>query len=131
MTTITTIIISALCSVGPSDRLLDAIRQVESSGGVNLKGDLDKTTGEYRAIGPYQIWPITVRDTNRILGKEVYVLADRWDEKKSREMCKIILAHYEGKNGDEAMARRWNGGTNWQDKPKTIEYWEQVKQAMK
>lgn len=104
--------------------LLDAIEQVESSGRGKVKGDKGK------AVGAYQIHPITVEDANRILGRGKYTLLDRYNREKSREMCAIILWHYERGKGFAAMARRWNGGTGWRNKPSTVVYWGKVQKEM-
>lgn len=103
--------------------LLWAIAEVESGGDCNAIGDKGK------AVGCLQIWPITVKDANRIIGQDKYTLKDRYSKEKSFEICRIILLHYE--KTPEAMARRWNGGSNWKQKPTTIKYWNKVKKAMK
>ena len=66
------------------ESLLDAIKTVESSGGVNLYG----LNGE---IGPYQIKRIVIDDVNRISGRDVFHEKDAMDDKKSREICKIYM----------------------------------------
>lgn len=106
-----------------SDRLIAALIAVESGGDDKAIGDKGK------AVGCLQIWPIIIRDCNRIIGQNKYTLKDRLNRQKSIEICKIVLSHYEV--GDEAQARRWNGGTNWRQKPETIKYWNKVRRAMK
>jgi len=105
------------------NRLICAIAQVESGGDCNARGDKGK------AVGILQIWPITVRDANRIIGKDKYALKDRLNREKSFAICRVILLHYE--KTPEAMARRWNGGNNWKNKPATVKYWLKVKKVLK
>jgi len=108
--------------VGRLPSLLDAIEQVESGGDPNAVGD------NGLAIGAYQIHPIVIKDANRILDEKKYNLKDRWDNNKSRDICRIIITYYE--DTFEGMARRWNGGTNWHNKPATKKYWNKVKECM-
>jgi hypothetical protein len=105
------------------DNLLDAIRQVESSGGVYTQGDGG------RAVGPYQLWKIYVDDVNRI-AKTDYTYADRMDETKSREMVTFYLNHYgKGKTVLEMAAIHCAGPDGWRqmDEPKVKAYIEKVK----
>jgi len=113
---------AGLCRNVVSNELIAALIQVESDGNDTACGDNDK------AIGCLQIWPITVKDANRILGQEKYQLKDRLNRQKSIEMCRIILGHYE--SGNEAQARRWNGGGNWRKNKQTIKYWQKVKKIL-
>ena len=120
MNLLTLTILSVACLNGPSDRLLDAIRQVESSGGVYTVGDGGK------AVGPYQLWKVYVDDVNRIAGTK-YTYADRMDEKKSREMVKIYLSHYGNRLTELEMARIHNGGPKGHKKQSTVKYAEKIK----
>ena len=106
----------------PSDRLLDAICAVESSGNPHAIGD------NGRAVGAYQIHPAVVADVNRLTGSH-YTLADRTDPAKARAMCRAYLAHYGERAGgtDEAHARTWNGGPKGAKKAATVAYWRRVK----
>lgn len=101
-----------------------AIVAVESGGNVNAIGDRG------RAVGPAQIWEITVRDVNRI-AKTHYSLDDRRDISKCAEMFLIYTDHYGRKYGwpvsDEVRAKIWNGGPTGPDKPQTEKYWQKVK----
>ena len=79
-----------------SDRLLDAIMQVESGGRADVVGD----KGE--AIGAYQLHRIYVDEVNRILyitskrknAIDTYGYADRLDRDKSRSMTLIYLTYW-------------------------------------
>ena len=137
-----------------SDRLLNAIYQVESSSGKFLKGDKSKKTGEYRAIGPFQLWKVYVDDVNNILKmkgiSKRYTYKDRWSYQKSREMVIIYLKHYgrqfeidseryitkyrpelKGKIkvmcNDMVLSMIHNGGPKGYEKKATLEYWNKIK----
>lgn len=115
------------CCAQNVDTLLDAIRMVESSGGVFLHGK----NGE---LGPYQIKKIVIDDVNRILGKGVYKYEDSMNEKKSREICRIYVTYWASKSGESSlkrMARIWNGGPSGYKKESTKKYWIKIEGAMK
>lgn len=105
--------------------LLDAIEWVESKGNFSAIGD------NGNAVGAYQIWPIYVKDVNRILGKEVYTLADRYDRIKSRQMCRIYITHY-GRTFEEMAAVHCAGPDGWKQikKPKVKEYVQKIKKEL-
>ena len=106
--------------------LIDILCTIESNNDVNAVGDGG------RAIGVLQIWPIYVRDANRILklrkSKVHYVLADRWDRAKSRAMARVVITHYA--DTMEGMARTHNGGANGRKNPKTKKYWRKIKKYL-
>ena len=109
----------------------DAIKEVESGGDCKAIGDNGK------AVGAYQIHEIYVKDANRISGKS-YTLEDRYDEKKSLEMVKIVTTYYgnyyKKKTGKEVtpeiIARIHNGGTLGWNKSSNISYWNKVKSKL-
>ena len=109
--------------------LFRAIVAIESGGDCNAVGDGGK------AVGPAQIWEITVRDCNRILGKPIFTLDDRVSLSKSAEMFQTYTEHYGKKYGvpvtDEVRARIWNGGPNGPKKASTEGYWQKVKKKIK
>ena len=105
-------------------KLLNAIEHVESNHRAYAVGDRGK------AVGSFQIHPVTIQDVNRIVKYQKYKLSDRYNRDKSRAICSVILWHYEKNKTPEAMARRWNGGTNWQSKPATKAYWQKVRKEM-
>jgi hypothetical protein len=140
-----------------SDRLLNAIYQVESKGGKFLKGDKSKKTGEYRAIGPFQLWKCYVDDVNSILKNKGiskrYTYSDRWSYHKSREMVIIYLKHYgrqfeidseryitkyrpelKGKIkvycNDTVLSMIHNGGPKGYNKKVTLEYWSKIEKHL-
>ena len=108
----------------PIDCLVEAIIQVESRGDSTAKGDRGW------AVGVLQIWPIMVREVNRILEKDGsdvrYGYTDRYSVKKSIEMFRIWKAWYHSKSTFEKIARCWNGGPNGHKNPATLRYWNKV-----
>jgi hypothetical protein len=106
------------------EQVIDALVEVESGGDPCAVGD------DGKALGLLQIWEITVDDVNRILGYEAYTYADRCSPAKSRAMCRIILLHYCAGGTAEDMARRWVGGTKYQDTAGADEYWLKVEAAL-
>ena len=105
--------------------IFSAIVAIESGGNVNAVGDGGK------AVGPAQIWEITVKDCNLILGKPVFKVGDRTSLTKSAEMFQIYTEYYGKKYGvpvtDEVRAKVWNGGPNGPKKQTTQKYWGKVK----
>ncbi len=104
--------LSASVLAADMDKLLNAIEQVESRGDANAVGDSGL------AIGAFQIHPIMVRDVNRF-SKVKFVLADRLDREKSREICRLYLKHYASGKNFEVMAACWNSGPRGEQKLKT------------
>lgn len=88
---------------------MDAITQVESEGNARA------VSGQ--SCGAMQITPILVRDCNAILKKRGekrrYTLNDRFSERKSREMFRLIMSHYNPENDIERAVRLWNGGVRY------------------
>lgn len=116
--------------------LIPLLVQVESGGKVNAVGDKHK--GEYLAIGVLQIHDCVIEDVNRIYGTH-FKSTDRWDEGRSREICRLYLLHwgkhFEKKTGKKAtievLARIWNGGPNGWKKKSTEQYAKKVKSLQK
>lgn len=108
--------------------LFSAIVAVESGGNCLAVGDNGK------AVGPAQIWEITVRDCNRILGEPVFRMEDRFSLAKSKAMFEIYTNHYGKRYGmpisDEIRAKVWNGGPNGPKKQATQKYWHKVKSKL-
>ena len=78
--------------------LIPILIMIESSGDPNAVGAHDD-------VGILQITPIYLMDVNRILGKEVYKLNDRYDPAKSKQMTRVYLTHYAPKIcRDEAVS---------------------------
>lgn len=67
-----------------------------------------------RAVGILQMWPVQVREVNRILGRPIYTLADRRDPAKSKDMCGVFLTYWaprRGKITPEEIAGLWRNPT--------------------
>ena len=107
----------------PSERLLNAIRQVES-GGRNVTGDGGK------AVGVYQLHKCVVDDVNRIY-KTKYQYIDRQNEAKSRQIARLYLKHYGKGLSQLEQARVFNGGPRGHKKESTIKYAMKIERAMK
>ena len=105
------------------DRLIPALIQVESGGNDSAVGDSGK------AVGALQIWPIYVKDVNRIAGTH-YTLNDRYDRAKSIAMTRIYLSHYGRGKTIEQVARIHNGGANGHKKKETLKYWNKVRKEL-
>jgi Destabilase len=121
------LLIVAILSVpafAQSDRLLDAIRHVESGGDCTLVGDGGK------AIGPYQIHREYWRDAveaDKSLGG---TYQDCRSEAYARRVVKAYLKRYGKNKSDEAMARIHNGGPSGYKKSATWRYWLKIQHAM-
>ena len=127
---IVTIVISLFASVAlaqPSENLLDAIEQVESSGmGANTPdGDGGK------AIGPFQIHKAYWRDAvefDRTIGGKY---EDCRKPEYARKVVRAYLSRYgKGKSAKE-LARIHNGGPKGHRKASTLPYWEKVDEILR
>jgi hypothetical protein len=107
--------------------LLDAIIQVESGGDPEAKGDYKD--GVPRAVGILQIWPIMVKDCNRILGSGKYTLDDRLSPDKSIEMFNVWKNHYCKGWTDKQIATGWHLGASNKDKPDEV-YWSKIQKVL-
>ena len=112
----------------PIDCLVEAIIQVESRGDSTAVGDRGW------AIGVLQIWPIMVREVNRILEKDGsdvrYGYTDRYSVKKSIEMFHIWREYYHSDSDWETIARCWNGGPSGHSHHRTKCYWNKVRKEL-
>ena len=110
-----------------SDRLLNAIEQVESHGNAAAIGD------QGRALGSMQIWQCVVIDANRIAGVS-YSHADALNRTKARQIASIYLNYYGKRIGhaptEQDYARIWNGGPSGHKKIATLGYWIKVKKEL-
>ena len=112
----------------PIDCLVEAIIQVESRGDSTAKGDRGW------AVGVLQIWPIMVREVNRIQEKNGsnvrYGYNDRYSVKKSIEMFHIWREYYHSDSDWETIARCWNGGPSGSSHHRTKCYWNKVRREL-
>jgi soluble lytic murein transglycosylase-like protein len=83
--------------------VITALISVESAGDANAIGDAG------RAVGLLQIWPVTVAEANRLLGREVFTLADRANPSASVAMARVVLGHHarRGISDPLELAARW------------------------
>lgn len=104
------------------ERLLDAIRAVESGGrSVVPRGD------DGRARGPYQIWRSYWIDSG-VAGR----YEDVDDAEYSRRVVRAYWSRYAPKNAShETLARIHNGGPRGHMRAATMQYWRRVKRAMR
>ena len=115
-----------MCTVAaaqPSERLLDAIRQVES-GGRDLTGDGGK------AIGPYQIHRRYWQDAVRLDPSLGGTYNDCRREQYARRVVRVYLAHYGKGKSNEDMARIHNGGPTGHRKRATVGYWTKIRRVL-
>lgn len=110
-----------------SEKLLDAIEQVESGGNHKAVGDGNK------AVGAYQLHKIYVDEANRIKGRQIFTYADRLDRNKSREITRTVLNYYQTKHGltDIQVSRCHNAGEFGFKKKCTLQYMKKIERAMR
>ncbi len=106
--------------------VMDAIIQVESEGNPRAVSG--------KSVGAMQITPILVEDCNAILkkkkSKKRYTLEDRFSVKKSKEMFRLIQAHYNPEKDVEKAIRLWNGGVKYSMRA-TNRYYQKVLAQLK
>jgi soluble lytic murein transglycosylase-like protein len=123
---------TAVAAVEPSDKLIQAMIQVESEGNGLAIGDKGK------AYGCLQLWNSYIQDVNRIY-KTSYRHKDAFNRCTAIEITKKYLTFYgkiymqeTGKQPtDEVFARMHNGGPTGYKKSATIEYWQKVKKELR
>jgi hypothetical protein len=111
-------------ALGQSERLLDAIRQVESGGDCSLIGDHGKAIGSYQIHEPY--WRDAVQADPSIGG----TYQDCRDEQYARQVVKAYLHRYGRGRTDAELARIHNGGPSGHRKSATLRYLRKVQQAL-
>ncbi len=105
------------------DRLWRAVCEVESNGNPKAVGDHGK------AVGIAQINPLMVKECNRLAGKKMFTLADRWSVAKSKKMFDLYMSQWP-KASMKLKAIRWNGGPNGDRKIATSRYWKKIKRVI-
>lgn len=106
-----------------TDRILNAIRQVETGGvadPANAVGDGGK------AIGPFQIHKVYWQDAVEYDPSIGGVYADCKDEAYARRIVIAYLSRYCKSWSDETVARIHNGGPRGHKKAATVKYWRKV-----
>ena len=126
---IAAVIMSAVLSVPPTvptNRLLDAMYTVESSRGKVLVGDGGK------AIGPYQIWYSYWQDAVEYDPSIGGVYRDCMRKDYAERIVWAYWCRYAPQGASiQDLARIHNGGSRGYKNPKTLKYWDRIKQALK
>ena len=122
----TSLIISTLANADVPQRLLNAIRMVESSGNDSAVGD------NGNAIGPYQIWRSYWKDAIQFDPS----IGGKYEDCFNREYAERIVNAYMDRYAIkrrlgrtptmEDIARIHNGGPNGHRKKATLSYWQKV-----
>ena len=107
------------------DKVIDAIAHVESRHNPKARN------GKY--VGILQIGPGMVTECNNILKKmddpKRYIMGDRYDPAKSREMFILFQSKYNPTNNIEKAIRMWNGGPRYTNRG-TDSYYKKVKERL-
>jgi hypothetical protein len=110
-----------------TDRILDAIRQVETGG---CKNPSEAVGDGGKAIGPFQIhlgyWKDAVAFDKSLGG----TYNDCRKPEYARRVVRAYLTRYGRGKTNEEMARIHNGGPRGHRKSATLEYWERVKREI-
>ena len=120
------IFFSSLANADVPERLLNAIRMVESNGNDNAVGD------NGNAIGPYQIWRAYWKDAVEFDPS----IGGKYEDCFNRDYAERIVNAYMDRYAVERrlgrtptmedIARIHNGGPNGHRKAATVAYWEKV-----
>lgn len=131
---IVTGILAALAAAVPppsdynTDRILNAIRQVETGG---CKNPSEAVGDGGKAIGPFQIhkayWQDAVEHDPSIGG----VYADCKNEAYARQIVIAYLSRYCKSWSDENVARIHNGGPSGHKRKSTVKYWRKVENVLR
>jgi nucleoside-diphosphate-sugar epimerase len=83
--------------------VIAALISIESGGNPSALGDGG------RAVGILQIHEVTVREANRILGRNQFSLGDRADPSASVAMARVVLGYHARRGCADAidLACRW------------------------
>jgi len=125
---------NALFADQPSDHLISALIQVESSGHNDAIGDKHL---KQKAYGCLQIRQPAVDDYNRWHGTNHKAEDCLGNRSLSVAICKSYIGRYATesrlgrKPSDEDKARIWNGGPNGWKSSGTVGYWKKVKALLK
>jgi hypothetical protein len=116
------------CFAQPSETLLDAIEQVESSG----KGSNTPDGDNGKAIGPFQIHYVYWKDAveyDKSLANGTYQKCR--DPFYARKVARAYLTRYGKGKTDLQMARIHNGGPQGHKKTATQDYSQKVQVVLK
>jgi hypothetical protein len=110
-----------------TDRILDAIREVETGGHrdpTNAVGDGGK------AIGPYQIHRVYWQDAVQYDPSIGGVYEDCRNEQYARRIILAYLSRYCKVWTDQNVSRIHNGGPKGHTKSSTIKYWKKIDKVL-
>lgn len=97
---------------------------------VESHGDPQALNSREGAVGIAQIRMISLRDANRIIGREKYRSDDRLDPVKSFEMFRLLVRYYAPCGTPEQWSRIWNGGPDGPHQASTLRYWHKIEAVM-
>lgn len=83
-----------------------------------------------KAVGILQIWPIMVKEVNRVAGS-AYTLEDRNDPKKSIEMFVLFQTYHNPQLKEEVALKLWNGGKKGMLNGRSNKYWNRYQRLIK
>lgn len=109
------------------DRILDAIRQVETGG---CKDPANAVGDGGRAIGPFQIHRAYWQDALEYDPSIGGVYADCRNEEYARRVVVAYLSRYCKVWSDENVARIHNGGPAGHRRKATLGYWSKVRRHL-
>ena len=103
------------------NRLLEAVLQVESSGRHTARGDLNKTTGEHRALGGYQFWRPTWNHVSQIrqraglqtISYDQGATHPAWSREYARSYLTWIENYIRGRGVNTPTRSQIYAGYNW------------------
>ncbi len=117
----------ALCSTQRPPRDLDQETLIKAIIWVESKGNSKAVGDDGKAVGVLQLWPIYVREANRLVGYEKYTLDDRCDSLKSVKMF-MDIQRYRNPTGDiDKAIHLHNKGQAYLNKVKSKYY--EIKQS--
>jgi hypothetical protein len=112
----------------PSAKLLDAIRQVESSGNHKAIGDNGAARGPYQCHRAY--WTDAAPAVAKRYGECPKYEDGAHSELWSRRIVIAWMQRYAYGQSDEVVARRHNGGVRGERVKQTEKYWVKVRREM-
>lgn len=103
------------------NRLLAAVLQVESAGRHTARGDLNKATGEHRALGGYQFWRPTWNHVSQIRQKaglqtisyDQGATHPAWSREYARSYLRWIEDYIRGRGVHTPTRSQIYAGYNW------------------
>lgn len=117
----------------PSDKLIAALIQHESSGDDSKVGDLKLKN---KAYGCLQIRKPCIDDFNAANGTKHWPQDCLGKRELSIQICRWYINHYANEKRlghvptDQDKARIWNGGPDGYDKESTLGYWREVEEIL-